>query len=303
MSSTLSVTPVRFTWHSVAQEQSVSVIGSWTDWRWPFLLERKGQIFAWEALLAPGRYEYKFLVDGVWSLDPSLPTVEVHGHRNHPLTVHPAISVLLKPNTGPGRPYGFCVNPLDPVEETVQRALQVCHLEQQAENFQLLMQTEHGKVSVLASHYIFNDALLYLCLKSAENDTNKNLEKKTHVEKSDELASPPKEHADMDDLADQMSLLLVRTDTDGVVWRGKSFEEAQTYARTNPDKIPVPLRLIDENLRFKKAISSTLNPDGVQHIRTSIQGPASDSNHTFMPLHFLPRQVRRSPDHLRKRLL
>merc|ERR1711915_765912 len=64
---------------------NVEVSGSWTkDWkRQPCKLNSDG-MFEIELDLSPGIYEYKFLVNGIWSLDETKPSVrnEFGGENN-----------------------------------------------------------------------------------------------------------------------------------------------------------------------------------------------------------------------------
>ena len=68
------------------EAKNVSVSGSFDPWwqkRHPL---KKGRDGLWQVVLdlAPGRYEFLFLVDGRWRHDPRLPTVEdgLGGHNN-----------------------------------------------------------------------------------------------------------------------------------------------------------------------------------------------------------------------------
>ncbi len=61
--------------------QAVFLAGSFNDWdptRTPMELQDDG---SWriEVELAPGRYEYKFVVDGAWCCEPGVPDVECAG--------------------------------------------------------------------------------------------------------------------------------------------------------------------------------------------------------------------------------
>jgi 1,4-alpha-glucan branching enzyme len=69
----------------------VAVAGSFCGWDpAAHLLKRDGK-GAWKGslLLAPGRYEYRFVVDGQWCDDPSCPdrVANVHGSHNCVLSV------------------------------------------------------------------------------------------------------------------------------------------------------------------------------------------------------------------------
>ena len=56
--------------------KTVSVAGSFNDWNpeAKFLKDKNNDgIYRGIVTLAPGRYEYKFVVDGIWSMDASNP--------------------------------------------------------------------------------------------------------------------------------------------------------------------------------------------------------------------------------------
>ena len=55
--------------------QRVHVMGSFCDWKTDSCVMKKGRSGHWKASLAlpPGRYEYRFLVDGEWRDDPNCP--------------------------------------------------------------------------------------------------------------------------------------------------------------------------------------------------------------------------------------
>jgi 1,4-alpha-glucan branching enzyme len=54
------------------QAKKVSIAGSFNKWDTKKLLAKKSSDGSWVAKLSlkPGRYEYKFLVDGNWQNDP-----------------------------------------------------------------------------------------------------------------------------------------------------------------------------------------------------------------------------------------
>lgn len=59
----------------------VSIAGTFNDWdpeKTP-LTEKKG-VFSKSMLLAPGRYEYKFVINGIWTVDPECPDWVPNGH-------------------------------------------------------------------------------------------------------------------------------------------------------------------------------------------------------------------------------
>jgi len=58
---------------SAPQAQEVFLAGDFNDWATGMNLMKKDKKGVWKATLplAPGRYEYRFLVDGQWENDPS----------------------------------------------------------------------------------------------------------------------------------------------------------------------------------------------------------------------------------------
>ena len=63
--------PVRFTLRA-APDSVICVVGTFNSWNpQAHRLERDGDgVYAAKLLLEPGRYEYKFLVNGQWHIDP-----------------------------------------------------------------------------------------------------------------------------------------------------------------------------------------------------------------------------------------
>ncbi|WVZ60120.1 LOW QUALITY PROTEIN: hypothetical protein U9M48_010181 [Paspalum notatum var. saurae] len=69
-------------WASPASE--VLLVGSFDGWTSRRKLERlESGMFSLNLRLYPGRYEIKFIVDGVWKNDPLRPTVHNNGHENN----------------------------------------------------------------------------------------------------------------------------------------------------------------------------------------------------------------------------
>ncbi len=59
----------------------VAVAGTFNNWNQSqYLFERTGNEWVCRISLPPGKYHYKFIVDGNWLVDPSNPTV-VHDER------------------------------------------------------------------------------------------------------------------------------------------------------------------------------------------------------------------------------
>lgn len=52
--------------------RDVKIVGNFTDWETSPISMKKNLLGIWKASinLTPGRYEYKFLVDGEWKNDP-----------------------------------------------------------------------------------------------------------------------------------------------------------------------------------------------------------------------------------------
>lgn len=72
----------------------VGVGGSFNDWnasRHP-LKKKPGGFWEKIVMLTPGRYEYKYMVDGSWCLDPSNPRVcdNFFGTGNSVIEINPA---------------------------------------------------------------------------------------------------------------------------------------------------------------------------------------------------------------------
>ncbi|KAG0548123.1 hypothetical protein BDA96_01G139600 [Sorghum bicolor] len=66
----------------------VLVVGSFDGWTSQRKMERsENGMFSLNLRLYPGRYEIKFIVDGVWKNDPLRPTVHNNGHENNLLLV------------------------------------------------------------------------------------------------------------------------------------------------------------------------------------------------------------------------
>ncbi|CAN6303985.1 unnamed protein product [Urochloa humidicola] len=74
-------------WANPASE--VFLVGSFDGWTSQRKLERSSErgMFSLNLRLYPGRYEIKFIVDGVWKNDPLRPTVYNNGHENNLLVV------------------------------------------------------------------------------------------------------------------------------------------------------------------------------------------------------------------------
>ena len=80
--------PVRFSYRN-ADAQSVTVAGSFNDWKPATrLMQRNGEWVA-ELELPPGTYEYRFVVDGQWLEDPaaSAHATNPYGGRNSVIKV------------------------------------------------------------------------------------------------------------------------------------------------------------------------------------------------------------------------
>ncbi|NQU39699.1 MAG: hypothetical protein HQ523_07080 [Lentisphaerae bacterium] len=68
-----------------AEESSVSVAGTFNGWAPArHVLKRKGDVYTLNILLEPGQYQYKFVVNDVWCVDPECPdwVPNEHGSLN-----------------------------------------------------------------------------------------------------------------------------------------------------------------------------------------------------------------------------
>ncbi len=75
---------VRIEFHH-EQAQAVSIAGTFNDWNpttTPMIALGEGR-WGKELALPPGRYEYLFVVDGVWICDPSAPGQVPNPHGGH----------------------------------------------------------------------------------------------------------------------------------------------------------------------------------------------------------------------------
>ncbi|KAI3733598.1 hypothetical protein L6452_13042 [Arctium lappa] len=74
-------------WTHTASE--VLLVGSFDGWTSQIKMEKtKTGIFSASLKLYPGRYEIKFIVDGIWRVDPMLPIIHNNGYENNSLIVH-----------------------------------------------------------------------------------------------------------------------------------------------------------------------------------------------------------------------
>lgn len=73
-------------WPNPASE--VLLTGSFDGWTSQRRMEQsEGGTFSYNLRLYPGRYEIKFIVDGIWKNDPLRPTVNNHGNENNLMIV------------------------------------------------------------------------------------------------------------------------------------------------------------------------------------------------------------------------
>ena len=65
--------------------QSVALVADFTEWeKKPVALKRqKGGPWKTTVALAPGSYEYRFLVDGQWQDDPTCQTLRPNSYGSH----------------------------------------------------------------------------------------------------------------------------------------------------------------------------------------------------------------------------
>ena len=61
---------VRFTVRPDGGARKVQLAGSFNDWKPVAMRKQKDGAFAFLATIPPGTYEYKFIVDGQWVVDP-----------------------------------------------------------------------------------------------------------------------------------------------------------------------------------------------------------------------------------------
>lgn len=67
----------------------VLLVGSFDGWTSQIKMEKTiTGIFSTSLKLYPGRYEIKFIVDGIWRIDPMLPIVNNNGYENNRIIVH-----------------------------------------------------------------------------------------------------------------------------------------------------------------------------------------------------------------------
>ncbi len=77
--------PILFDLSGFENAQKVFLSGDFIDWKENLLAcEQKDQTWIYTLSLPPGRYAYKFLVDGKWTVDPDNPQTEMDwmGHLN-----------------------------------------------------------------------------------------------------------------------------------------------------------------------------------------------------------------------------
>jgi 5'-AMP-activated protein kinase regulatory beta subunit len=80
--------PVVFKWHANNPARHVYVTGSWDTWKRKIPLVKSTHDFSTILNLNPGRYEYKFLVDGKWMVDDTLSkTDNPMGSQNNVVTI------------------------------------------------------------------------------------------------------------------------------------------------------------------------------------------------------------------------
>eukprot|EP00252_Welwitschia_mirabilis_P013466 TRINITY_DN29617_c0_g1_i1.p1 TRINITY_DN29617_c0_g1~~TRINITY_DN29617_c0_g1_i1.p1 ORF type:complete len:202 (-),score=49.02 TRINITY_DN29617_c0_g1_i1:120-656(-) len=76
----------RIVWPNSASE--VLLAGSFDGWTGKRKMEKSDAgVFVLSLLLYPGRYEIKFIVDGIWRVDPQRPVVYNNGHENNLLII------------------------------------------------------------------------------------------------------------------------------------------------------------------------------------------------------------------------
>lgn len=76
--------PIRFEFHS-ERAQAVFIAGTFNEWRsdaTPMIPLGEGR-WVKELVLLPGRYEYRYVVDGEWVSDPLVPEQIPNPHGGH----------------------------------------------------------------------------------------------------------------------------------------------------------------------------------------------------------------------------
>lgn len=61
---------VRFSVHANGGAKSVAVVGTFSDWKPVRMRKQKDGSFVANVEAQPGSYEYKFIIDGNWVVDP-----------------------------------------------------------------------------------------------------------------------------------------------------------------------------------------------------------------------------------------
>ena len=86
---------IEFVYHA-PQAKNVSVAGSFNNWNAHALPMKRNQHGQWKTtvMLAPGRYEYKYIADGTWITDPLCSEVVVNelGSTNCVISVAPRMA-------------------------------------------------------------------------------------------------------------------------------------------------------------------------------------------------------------------
>jgi 1,4-alpha-glucan branching enzyme len=91
-------TPFISNWRDIQMQRLVLLSGSFNDWN-TAELSMKRTATGWEIpyVLAPGNYEYKFIVDGQWLPDPANPAGWDQGdHINSIRVIDPNYTFILK---------------------------------------------------------------------------------------------------------------------------------------------------------------------------------------------------------------
>jgi len=64
----------RFAFSPAGPAKKVALVGSFNAWKPTTMRKQKDGSYVANVALAPGSYEYKFIVDGQWQLDPDNPS-------------------------------------------------------------------------------------------------------------------------------------------------------------------------------------------------------------------------------------
>lgn len=247
----MSFTPVRFTNTAANSQSSVLLVGSWSEWKMHEVMSLENGIFVLQTKLPPGLYEYKFIVDGVWSLDPNEPAFAPSGHHNHQIVVPYPIRLRVKLNHGSSLPYSLTVNTLWSIDDNIRRAKKIFNLDDQTD-YDLISQGRSGIEALITSwSQVRGNDLLYLLPSSKLRDTLEECLDLSEQSSDDIVQLPTQEQLQKS----KFPVHLVRTDSNEVIFSGASLEDAHDFAIEQCRAVTVPLKIVsDIPLRIGKCI-------------------------------------------------